>query len=81
MSTHEDRWLQAKLAEGEQRKAAMREQAERIRKQIRQARERGEEWPRITPEVRDDYSQAREDNDWWLDVDSRGRTEYSVKED
>jgi hypothetical protein len=68
-----DKWLTDKLAEGEQRKAAMREEAARI------ARMGPVERPVPRSDVQADYDEARE-SDWWTEVDTRGR-DYSVKED
>ena len=83
MSTHEDRWLEAKLTEAKQRREAVAEEAARIRKRIRDARERGEEWPRITPEANEwDYSEEGQAFiDEYAEVDTRGGLQLGRKED
>lgn len=72
-----DRWLADKLAEGEQRKAAMAEEAKRIFKHIR------EHGLKITPEANEwDYSdEGQAFIDDHAEVDTRGGIQYGAKED
>lgn len=70
MSTHQDRWLEQKLAEFRQRSEAAREEAELI---CRRMRELGPLLPSLDrrDDVQRDHDDARDDQDWFLDIDTR----------